>query len=68
MKLKCQFETEVYLSVGGYVVIKQDNDLHDENTVSLSLEQVRILARELHKYADDPSWWDAEVTTDQESD
>lgn len=58
MKMKASFETEVYLCEGGYLAIKQIDPLGDEPTVvCLTHEQVKLLARELQKWAKNGDWW-----------
>lgn len=57
MKMKAQYETEVYLAASDYLVIKQTDALGEEALICLSHEQVKILSAELRKYAKDGNWW-----------
>ena len=56
MKIKVQYETETYISEGGYYCIRQDH-MGEESLVMLSPLQCRILARELSKAAKGSAWW-----------
>lgn len=57
MKMKAQYETEVYLSDGDYLCIKQLDALGEEQAIVLSHSQVKLLAVELGKYGKQGSWW-----------
>jgi len=57
MKLKQTFETETYISEGGYYAIKQD----DEAIVLLSPEQLRLLIADMSEaISGDADWWTSE--------
>lgn len=57
IKMKAQFETDIFLSEGGYVSILQKGALEDDQLIILSLEQVKVLAAELGEYAENGAWW-----------
>ena len=56
MKIKAQYETETYISEGGYLCIRQEFD-GDERLVILSPYQCKLLAAELLKAAKNSDWW-----------
>jgi hypothetical protein len=61
MKLKAVYETETYISEGGYYVIKQrDTSYGENNAVSLSPSQLKELIADMTKHHVDSSWWSAE--------
>ncbi|WP_343726668.1 hypothetical protein [Burkholderia seminalis] len=64
IKLKPSYETEVYISQGGYLTIKQDTGIGKEAIVMLSPEQAKAVANELFRQLDDTSWWDETTSTD----
>lgn len=47
LKFLAQYQTEVYVSDGGYIVIKQDNYPEDEQRISLSPSQARSIFENL---------------------
>lgn len=56
-KLKAAFETEIYISDGGYFVLKQDDPLSDESIhVCLTPEQMRVVIREMQEALEDTCW------------
>ena len=57
MKLKATYETEVFVSQGGYLVIRQEDNMGEESAVILSPEQARLVAREIGRLTEDESWW-----------
>ncbi|HXI89934.1 MAG TPA: hypothetical protein VNO24_07960 [Blastocatellia bacterium] len=58
IKMKAQFETEVYLSKGGYLTLKQSDPLGGDDTiVCLTHDQVKLLAKEFQKWAKNGDWW-----------
>lgn len=60
MKLKSTYETEVYISDGGYLAIAQPDPMGGEaQIVLLSPEQARLVARKLEEAASDDGWWQA---------
>lgn len=60
MKMKAQFETEVFVSESGYVSIIQSRHNEEDQLIVLSLHQVKLLAAKLNSYAEDDSWWSEE--------
>ena len=60
MKLKAVFETETYISEGGYYVIKQTDQFYgEEAVVMLSPSQLKVLIDDMTKHYVDSSWWGA---------
>ena len=58
MRLKQTFETECYISEGGYYVIKQENPGEDlDSTILLSPLQVESLIKHMQESMMDTSWW-----------
>ncbi|MCS6490766.1 hypothetical protein NX872_21150 [Burkholderia thailandensis] len=67
MKLKATYETEVYISNGGYLAIKQKDHLGNEDpVVILSPDQARAVMNEFQRLLDDPSWWNEIENEDEE--
>jgi hypothetical protein len=62
MKIKVQYETEAYISEGGYFCIKQDV-WGEDHLVMLSRDQCRLLAAELAKAAKNKDWWQDAIDT-----
>lgn len=58
MKLKKTYETECYISDGGYYVIRQDDDYAMPGMVLLSPSQMQNIINHMTETAIDPSWWD----------
>jgi len=44
MKMKLQYETEIYVSGAGYLVIKQDDHNEEGQTIFISPEQALLLS------------------------
>ena len=59
MRLKQTFETECYISEGGYYVIKQENPGEEEfeSTILLSPLQVESIIKHMQASMMDTSWW-----------
>ena len=58
MRLKQTFETECYISEGGYYVIKQENPGEElDSTILLSPLQVESLIKHMQESMMDTSWW-----------
>lgn len=59
MKLKATLETEVYISQGGYLAIKQRDQLggRDDPVILLSPHQAQLVAQEIGLLLQDLSWW-----------
>lgn len=64
MKLKSVEETHVYISDGGYLVIKQVNGMGEESTILLSQDYARMVADEITKLVNDDTWWMGGVERD----
>lgn len=60
MKMKAQYETEVYISEGGYVAITQKQPNEEDQVIVLSLHQVKLLTAKFAEFASDDSWWSEE--------
>jgi len=61
MKLKPTFETDVYISDGGYFAIRQENSMGEEDTVILSPDQLRaVMAYARAQLRTSKTWWNAE--------
>lgn len=61
MKLKASYETETYISEGGYYVIKQTDNIHDEESViKLSPAQLKELIPDMTAHYVNSNWWGAE--------
>lgn len=61
MKLKPTFETDVYISEGGYFAIRQENSMGEEDTILLSPEQLRaVMAYARVQLRTSKTWWNAE--------
>ncbi len=59
MKLKATYETEVYISEGGYLCIKQKDFTGNEDAVVMfSPEQATLVANEMFRLAHDAGWWE----------
>ena len=59
MKLKSTYETECYISEGGYYVIKQiDSYTHEEMQIVLAPQQMQFIINHMTQAIIDPSWWD----------
>ena len=69
LKLKPHFETEVYVTEGGYVAIKQpdDRDPQESQTVLLAAEQLPDIVEELKSLYEDRRSW-AYPTADESDD
>lgn len=57
MKIKASFETETYVSEGGYYVIKQENSEQDQQTVLLTPPQLRLIMKDMRKALSDTDWF-----------
>lgn len=69
MKLKGSYETEVYISTGGYLCIKQEDRLRGgDSIVMLSPEQARLVVQEISSCLEDTTWWECGREADIESD
>lgn len=68
MKLRASYETEIYISETDYLVIKQTDALGDEGIIALTHDQVKIIAKELQKWAKNGDWWSVIVRDDSERD
>ena len=61
MKLKAVFETETYISEGGYYVIKQtDNNYDEASVIKLSPAQLKELIADMTAHYVASNWWGAE--------
>ena len=61
MKLKAVYETEAYVSEGGYYVIKQTDQLYGEDSViMLSPSQLKELIADMTAHYVHSNWWGAE--------
>ncbi|OEC42541.1 hypothetical protein A7D27_11725 [Pseudomonas sp. 1D4] len=61
MKLKPSFETDVYISAGGYFAISQQTFLGEEQTVVLSPDQLRaVIAHARIQLRTERTWWSQE--------
>lgn len=61
MKLKAVYETETYISEGGYYVIKQTDNIYDEESViKLSPAQLKELIADMTAHYVNSNWWGAE--------
>lgn len=70
LKLKAAFETEVYISNGGYLTIKQHNDDRGEGDhVMLTPEQAQLVCKEMQMLlARTDEWWTIEEAEKEEED
>ncbi|MCQ0032560.1 MULTISPECIES: hypothetical protein [Burkholderia] len=66
IKLKASYETEIYISQGGYLVIHQVNGLGEESQVLLSPEQAQAVVSELSMQLKDTSWWESASSNDDQ--
>lgn len=57
MKIRATFETETYISQGGYFVIRQIDSLGEESLVMLSPGQMQLLVDDMKATIQDSSWW-----------
>jgi hypothetical protein len=57
MRLKASYETESYISKGGYYAIKQVDPMQEEQIVLLSPTQLRKLAEDIQEALGDETWW-----------
>ncbi|WP_418338413.1 hypothetical protein [Pseudomonas citronellolis] len=58
MRLKPTFETDVYLTEGGYFAISQKSSLGEEDTVILSPDQLRaVMAHARVLLRTEKTWW-----------
>ncbi|PLC40481.1 hypothetical protein C0Q88_22005 [Ralstonia pickettii] len=63
MKLKATYETEVYISKGGYLCIRQKDQLgNDDPVVMLSPAQAKLVADEMLRLTADAEWWEESDT------
>ncbi|MDH0337620.1 hypothetical protein [Metapseudomonas otitidis] len=61
MRLKPAFETEVFISTGGYFAISQQTFLGEEQTVVLSPDQLRaVIAHARILLRTERTWWSQE--------
>ena len=61
MKLKPTFETDAYISEGGYFAIRQEDSMGEEDTILLSPEQLRaVMAYARVQLRTSKTWWNAE--------
>lgn len=60
MKLKASYETEAYLSAGGYYGIKQTGWDGEEHIVLFTPEQLRHLVIDMTEALSDDSWFSIE--------
>ena len=61
MKLKAHYETETYMTAGGYYAIKQEDPMgNDPSIVLLKPEQIRALIRDMTVALDRPELFEAE--------
>jgi hypothetical protein len=61
MKLSAHYETEAYMTAGGYYAIKQEDLLGgDPSLVLLKPEQLRALIKDMTAALDHPSLFEAE--------
>ncbi|WP_334067282.1 hypothetical protein [Burkholderia cepacia] len=65
IKLKASYETEIYISQGGYLVIHQVNGLGEESRILLSPDQARAVASEISHQLEDTTWWNSVVPEDE---
>lgn len=60
MKLPVHYETETYMTDGGYYAIKQDDPMgNDPDVVLLKPHQLRALIKDMMEALDNPLWDDA---------
>ncbi len=65
MKLKAAYETEVYISNGGYLCLRQSDPAGgDDSVVMLSEEQAKLVAKEIERLLRDGGWWEASEETE----
>jgi len=57
MKIRATYETETYISQGGYFTIRQIDGLGEESILCLSPDQMRLLVANMQKELEDISWW-----------
>ena len=58
MRLKPTFETEVYISHGGYFTISQTSSMGEEDLVLLSPDQLRaVMAHARILLRTEKTWW-----------
>jgi hypothetical protein len=61
MKLKAVYETEAYVSEGGYYVIKQTDQFYgEESVILLSPSQLKELIADMTEHYVNSSWWGAQ--------
>lgn len=61
MRLKAVFETEAYVSGGGYYVIKQTDQFYgEESVIMLSPSQMKELIADMTAHYVNSEWWGAE--------
>lgn len=58
MKLKASYETEAYLSQGGYYAIKQLDWDGREQVILLTPAQLEAISEDMKAALVDPSWFD----------
>lgn len=60
MKLPAHYETETYMTDGGYYAIKQGDPMGDgPDVVLLKQDQLRALIKDMMEALDNPLWDDA---------
>ena len=57
-KIKATYETDIYISEGGFLCIRQTSWPDDEETICLSPEQARVVITEMKSLlACEKDWW-----------
>jgi hypothetical protein len=70
LKINATYATEIYTTQGGYVAIKQEDPMGDEDSVVLlSAEQLAVVIGELQALLDTREDWEGALTkrTDDEA-
>ena len=61
MKLPVHYETETYMTAGGYYAIKQDSLFGgDPSLILLKPDQIRALIKDMTEALDNPIWFDGD--------
>lgn len=67
MKLKPAYETEAYITVGGYYAIKQPDPMGgDEMVILLTQAQASAIIKDMQECLEIPQWGEPEEESDGE--